>query len=161
MLEDYERNFSFGQQNEVGPEYAMPLPTYLLYKDLNSDSKVPRLSMQSLETYLNNCIKKIDKIVCDLYSAGCINFIQFAKSGDVYFKAECRAQMKARVTMLLTSVSMMLVPFNSVSVIVVWELGQHLTADMSLQCCIAWSNFTNVVSSLIYIKSQRKMSLVQ
>ena len=40
----------------------------------------------------------MDKISTELYSGGYINFIRFAKAGDFYFKAECRAQMKARVS---------------------------------------------------------------
>lgn len=40
----------------------------------------------------------MDKISTELYSGGYINFIRFAKAGDFYFKAECRAQMKARMS---------------------------------------------------------------
>ena len=97
-LEDYDRNFNFGQNVELEAEYTMTLPAVLSYKDMNSDSVVPKLSCQAVSTYLQSCDKKMDKISTELYSGGYINFIRFAKAGDFYFKAECRAQMKARMS---------------------------------------------------------------
>jgi len=96
-LEDYDRNFNFGQNMEMEKEYTMDLPSLLTYKDLNSDSVIPKFTSAAVDAYLENFDKKLEKISTELYGEGYINFVRFSKKQYFFFKAECRAQMKLQV----------------------------------------------------------------
>ena len=75
----------------------MELPAAMAYRDLNSDSVVQQLTPQAVDSYMTSVDKKLERIWTELYHDGYINYIRFAKTDACYFKAECRAQMRARV----------------------------------------------------------------
>lgn len=97
-LELYDRNSNFGR-SLMELEYNMDLPTVDCYKDLNADADVPKFSSDNVAAYLATYDKTVDKISIDMYNDGYINYIRYASKDQlVFFKAECRAQMKAKIS---------------------------------------------------------------
>lgn len=100
-LELYDRNSNFGR-SLMELEYNMDLPTVDCYKDLNADADVPKFSSDNVAAYLATYDKTVDKISIDMYNDGYINYIRYASKDQlVFFKAECRAQMKAKISYIV------------------------------------------------------------
>lgn len=55
-------------QKEVDPEYHMSLPEASTYADINSDSKVPPVTFQRINTYFKTCGKDFERKYQDMYN---------------------------------------------------------------------------------------------
>lgn len=83
-------------------EYTMAVPEISCYKDLNTDATIPSIIHENVNFYLQAVNKQISKMSIDMYNDGYIDYIRVATDDNlVYFKAQCRAQMKARIAYII------------------------------------------------------------
>jgi len=103
-LEAYDRNADFGHSSSVEPGYAMTLPDLCTYKDLHGDMLLPKITATKIKTYLTTYEKHLDSKAIALYTDGFINYVRMSavhSPVDVFIRAECRAEMKSKVTYLV------------------------------------------------------------
>ena len=97
-LEAYDRNKDFNKKDEVSVAYEMKTPDKVLYKDINGDVSFPVITGQTLESYLKNMDKTMDKKAKNLYDEQFLLFVRFAKDTNFLLHAQCAAEMRKNVT---------------------------------------------------------------
>jgi hypothetical protein len=77
----------------------MTTPSVDRYKDLHAELKIPQMTPSALATYFNHFGQTFPKKAESLYHEGFIVYIRVCEDNSIfYFKSECRAEMKVRVT---------------------------------------------------------------
>lgn len=74
------------------------------YTDLHGDMLLPQNTATKLRTYLTTCEKDLDPKAIALYTDGFINYVRTSSVHspvDFFVRAECRAEMKLKVTYLI------------------------------------------------------------
>ena len=80
----------------------MQLPDIVTYKDLHNDMTMPRITLDSVSSYLISHDKHLDKTCIDLYESGFVNYVRMSVVDQcTYLRAECRASMKVSVVYLV------------------------------------------------------------
>ena len=75
----------------------MNIPDTIVYKDFHGDIEIPRVSMETLQTYLATVDKTLDEKAKNLYKEQFLLCICIAKTDDIYIKARCAAETSKRV----------------------------------------------------------------
>ena len=84
-LEAYDRNFNFGASNTIQPEFHMDLPDKSHYKDINSDSHIPRFMQETLTNHLETYDAQLNDKVKDFYKNQYISYIRYLRKDNLTF----------------------------------------------------------------------------
>ena len=88
-----------GAKEPTEPEFQMDLPDPDLYRDVNSDSDVPSLSMQLIKSYYKLFEKEFEEKYVTLYEERYVRFIRMAcRDSTTYFSASVSAEMRKTVS---------------------------------------------------------------
>ena len=97
-LEAYDRNQNFGKTVEVLPEFHMDVPDRSSYRDVHSESDVPRISEQNLKNYLHGFDSELKDEAINMYREKFLIYVRHALSGELCFiHSKCHAEMKKGV----------------------------------------------------------------
>ena len=93
------RNDNFGRSLNPVSEYRVHLPDMTLYKDVNSDSPIPSLTLEAVKSYMESNNASLTTKSNRMYIECYLNYLKWAKMNNpVYLHGRIYSEMRKDAT---------------------------------------------------------------